>query len=259
MTEAKGFAVVTGASSGIGYELARCCAEDGYDLLVVADEPAIEEAAERLGAAGGSVVGLVADLSTEAGVASLVDAVDRPVDLLLANAGVGLGHAFLDQDPTDIRRVIDTNVTGTTLLVHAIGQRMRDQGSGRILLTGSIAGFIPGSYQAVYNGTKAFIDSFAWALRDELNDSGVTVTCLMPGPTDTLFFDRADMLETDVGQDDGKDDPVDVARSGYKAMLDGEAGVVSGFSNKLQAALAHVTPAAALARQHRKLSKPHEE
>lgn len=259
MPEAKGFAVVTGASTGIGFELARNCVEDGYDLLIVADETAIHEAAAQLGASGASVVALEMDLATEAGVAALIQQLDRPVDLLLANAGRGLGHAFLDQEVADIRRVIDTNITGTVLLVHAIAGQMRSRGSGRILLTGSIAGFMPGSYQAVYNGTKAFIDSFSWALRDELQDSGVTITCLMPGPTDTEFFDRADMLDTDVGEDDSKDDPVDVARSGYKAMMAGEAGVVTGLSNKLQAALAHVTPSAMLARRHRKMAKPHDE
>ena len=259
MPEAKGFAVVTGASTGIGFELARNCVEDGYDLLIVADETAIHEAAAQLGASGASVVALELDLATEAAVAALIQQLDRPVDLLLANAGRGLGHAFLDQEVADIRRVIDTNITGTVLLVHAIAGQMRSRGSGRILLTGSIAGFMPGSYQAVYNGTKAFIDSFSWALRDELQDSGVTITCLMPGPTDTEFFDRADMLDTDVGEDDSKDDPVDVARSGYKAMMAGEAGVVTGLSNKLQVALAHVTPSAMLARRHRKMAKPHDE
>lgn len=256
---AKGLAVVTGASSGIGYELAACCAADGYDLLVVADEPAIEAAAGRLRGHGTAVRALEADLSGPDGVAALVDVLDRPVDLLLANAGRGLGHAFLDQEVADIRRVIDTNVTGTVLLVHAIGRKMKARGSGRILLTGSIAGFIPGSYQAVYNATKAFVDSFSSALRDELQETGVSVTCLMPGPTDTRFFERADMLETPVGQDDGKDDPAMVAREGYKAMMSGDTGVVTGLSNKLQATMAHVTPTSMLARQHRKMAKPQDE
>src|SRR5690606_14029648 len=127
-------------------ELARNCVEDGYDVLIVADEPAIHEAAAQLGASGASVVALELDLATEAGVWALIQQIDRPVDLLLANAGRGLGHAFLDQDIADIRRVIDTNITGTVLLVHAIAEQMRSRGSGRILLTGSIAGFMPGSY-----------------------------------------------------------------------------------------------------------------
>ena len=142
-----------------------------------------------------------ADLATPEGVEALIAAIgDRPVDALLANAGVGLGDAFLDQDLGAAERVVDTNITGTIALVHVLGRRMRDRGEGRILITGSIAGFLPGSFQAVYNGTKAFIDSFTLALRNELKDSGVTVTCLMPGPTDTEFFERAEMLDTPVGR-----------------------------------------------------------
>lgn len=250
-------AVVTGASSGIGYELARCCAEDGFDLVVAADEAAIAKAAERLRALDASVTAVEADLSGPDGVERLVAAVgERPVELLLANAGRGLGHAFLDQQVGDIRRVIDTNITGTVLLVHRIGRAMRQRGRGRILLTGSIAGFMPGSFQAVYNASKAFVDSFAWALRNELEDTGVTVTCLMPGPTDTRFFERADMLDTRVGGEMDKDDARMVARKGYAAMMKGEDGVVTGFSNKIQAAMAHMAPAGTLAEQHRKMAEP---
>jgi short-subunit dehydrogenase len=259
MNHPTGLALVTGASTGIGYELAQRCAEDGYDLLIVADEPEIHEAADRIRAKGASVVAAELDLSTEDGVFALLQHIKRPVDLLLANAGRGLGHTFLDQDIPEIRRVIDTNITGTILLLHAIGNHMRRQRGGRILLTGSIAGFMPGSYQAVYNATKAFVDSFSWALRDELKNTGITVTCLMPGPTDTAFFDRVEMLDTDVGQDDGKDDPAEVAKLGYEAMMAGEAGAVTGLSNKVQAALAHVMPKGMLARQHRKMAKPHDE
>jgi short-subunit dehydrogenase len=153
-------------------------------------------------------------------------------DALLANAGHGLGHAFLDQDFTNVRHVIDTNVTGTVYLVQLVGRSMRSRGQGRILLTGSIAGFMPGTYQAVYNGTKAFVDSFSFALRAELKGTGVTVTCLMPGATETDFFERADMLDTKVGQGK-KDDPADVARVGFDAMMRGDGDVVSGWKNKL--------------------------
>jgi short-subunit dehydrogenase len=151
--------------------------------------------------------------------------------------------------------VIDTNITGTIYLVQLVGGIMRRRGQGRIMLTGSIAGFMPRTYTAVYNGTKAFIDSFSFALRAELKDSGVTVTCLMPGATDTDFFERADMLDTKVGQDP-KDDPADVARGGFDAMMRGDGDVVSGWRNKLQAAMANVTPAGVLAEQHRKMAEP---
>lgn len=256
MSDADKFAIITGASSGIGYELARCCAEDGYDLLIAADEVEIEEAGEKLGRMGVRVNALVADLATREGVDRLYEAAaSRPVDALLANAGRGLGHAFLTQDFGQVERVIATNITGTCYLVQKVGRDMMARGYGRILLTGSIAGFSPGTFNAVYNGSKAFIDSFSFALREELKDTGVTVSCLMPGATETRFFERADLLDTKIGQS-GKDDPADVAKAGFEAMITGEASVVTGWKNKLQAAVAHVVPAEMLAEQHRKMAEP---
>lgn len=249
-------AVVTGASSGIGYALAHCCGQHGFDLLIAADEPQIHEAGRALSSTGVNVESVQVDLSTQIGVDELCAAVrGRPIDALLANAGRGLGHAFLDQGFEDIRRVIDTNVTGTVYLIHEIGAAMRARGRGRILITGSIAGLMPGSFSAVYNGTKAFLDSFSFALRDELANTSVTVTCLMPGPTDTEFFERADMLDTKVGRGD-KDEPDAVARIGFEAMMRGEGDVVSGWKNKLQAAAAAVTPSGVLAERHRKMAEP---
>jgi uncharacterized protein len=248
-------AIVTGASSGIGYELARLCAENGYDLVIAADRP-LTDAARDLRAAGANVETVEADLATLEGVDRLhAAAKGQPVEALLANAGHGLGHGFLDQDFAQARHVIDTNITGTIYLVQKVGREMRSRGAGRILITGSVAGFIPGSFHAVYNGTKAFIDSFSWALRNELKDTGVTVTCLMPGVTDTAFFERADMMDTAVGQGT-KADPADVAKTGFEAMLKGEGDVVAGWKNKLQTAAASVTPAAILAEQHRKQAEP---
>ncbi|HEY9238144.1 MAG TPA: SDR family NAD(P)-dependent oxidoreductase [Burkholderiaceae bacterium] len=256
-TTSRPFAVVTGASSGIGLELARCCAKDGYDLAIAADEPAIADVAKMLAGIGDTDVRHVqADLATPAGVDALLALIgDRPVDALLANAGHGLGRDFLEQDFDDVRHVIDTNITGTVCLIQAIGRRMKARDRGRILITGSIAGFMPGSFQAVYNATKAFIDSFSWALRNELKDTGVTVTCLMPGATDTHFFERADMLDTKVGTDK-KADPADVARIGYDAMKAGEGDVVAGWKNRLQVAAAGVMPSSVLAEQHRKMAEP---
>ena len=256
MASARPLAVVTGASTGIGYELALLCANDEFDLVVVADEPEIERAADEFRKAGTTVTSLEADLATIEGVDDLLQAIgDRPVDALLANAGRGLGKAFLDQDFDDIRRVIDTNITGTVYLVHKLVPHMRKRRKGRILFTGSIAGFMPGTFQAVYNGTKSFINSFSFALRAELKDSGVTVTCLMPGATETEFFERADMLDTKVGRSE-KDDPTDVAKTGYDAMMSGEGDVVSGWKNKIQSAIANITPAGMLAEKHRKMAEP---
>lgn len=252
-------AVVTGASSGIGYELARLCGEDGFDLIVAADRPELVEAAQALEAAGARVEQIQVDLSTIEGVDRLLGLIgERPVDQLMANAGHGLGHAFLEQPVERWRHVIDTNVTGTLYLVQQIARRMVARGEGKILFTGSIAGFMPGSFQAVYNGSKAFIDSFAWALRNELKDTGVSVTTLLPGPTDTEFFARADMLDTDVGEGK-KDDPADVARTGYEAMKRGEGDVIHGLKNKFQAAMGAVTPESLKAEQHRKMAKPRDD
>jgi short-subunit dehydrogenase len=252
----KPFAIVTGASAGIGLELAAICAAEGFDLLVAADRPEIHQAADRFRGLGADVTVIEVDLATTDGVDRLwAAAAGRPVDALLANAGHGLGRAFLDQDFVDIRHVIDTNVTGTVYLVQLVGRTMRNRGERRILRPGSIAGFMPGTYQAVYNGTKAFVDSFSFALRAELKDTGVTVTCLMPGATETDFFERADMLDTKVGQGK-KDDPTDVARVGFDAMMRGDGDVVSGWQNKLQAAIANITPAGILAERHRKMAEP---
>lgn len=250
------FAIITGASSGIGLELARLCAQHGYDLLVAADDPAIHRAADEFRGLGADVTVVETDLATIGGVDELYAAAGgRRVDALLANAGHGLGKAFLDQDFDAARHVVDTNITGTIYLIHRVGRDMRAAGAGRILITGSIAGFMPGAFQAVYNGTKAFIDSFSFALRNELKDSGVTVTCLMPGATETEFFERADLMDTKVGTDE-KDDPAVVAKDGFEAMLAGKADVVSGWKNKLQTSMANVTPNEMLAEQHRKMAEP---
>jgi short-subunit dehydrogenase len=254
--DSRPLALVTGASSGIGLELACECARHGFDLLVAADRP-LNEAASRLRALGANVQTVEQDLATTQGVDALYAAASgRPVEVLVANAGHGLGKGFLDQDFAAARHVIDTNVTGTVYLIHRVATQMRARGKGRILITGSIAGFMPGAFQAVYNGTKAFIDSFSWALRNELKDTGVQVTCLMPGVTDTEFFERADLMDTEVGTTDKKMDPAKVAKIGFQAMMDGEGDVVAGLKNKLQVAMANITPSAVLAEQHRKQAEP---
>ncbi|WP_375411269.1 SDR family NAD(P)-dependent oxidoreductase [uncultured Bradyrhizobium sp.] len=256
MSASRQFAIVTGASTGIGLELAKCCAREGFDLLIAADEAEIHAAAADIRRLGTNVEAVEADLSNTEGVDKLYAATaGRPVDALLANAGRGLGHAFLDQDFTRARHVIDTNITGTVYLIHKVGNDMRRRNAGKILITGSIAGFIPGSFQAVYNGSKAFLDSFSFALREELRDTEVTVTCLMPGATETKFFERADMMDTSVGVAE-KDDAAEVAKNGFDAMIRGDGDVVSGMKNKIQSSVANVMPASVLARQHRKMAEP---
>ncbi len=224
-------------------------------MLLAADTP-FEEAIGDLRGSDVEVQAIEADLATEDGVRSLVEAVgDRPVDVLVANAGHGLGRAFLDQDPAEWRHVVDTNITGTLLLIQAIAARMVARDAGRILITGSIAGHIAGSFQAVYNGSKAFIDSFSDALGNELKDTGVTVTCLKPGPTETEFFERADLLDTKVGQAE-KDDPADVAKEGWDAMNAGKRSVVFGWKNQLQVAAVKVAGGGVAAELHRKQTEP---
>jgi len=252
------FSVVTGASSGIGLELARLAAQNGSDLVIVSDGPEIEEAAVQLRLMGVNVDAVQADLATPDGVDALYDKVrqsGRPVDALYANAGRGLGKSFLDQDFTDIERVIATNVTGTTYLLHRFVKDMRERNAGRVLITGSIAGLMPGSFQAVYNATKAYIDSFAYALRNELQDTEVVVTVLMPGPTETDFFDTADLLDTKVGQSK-KADAADVAKDGYDALMRGDGHEVAGWANKLQAMMTRFLPDSQLAQMHRDMAEP---
>ena len=249
-------AIVTGASTGIGFELAHIAAREGYDLIVVADEPLIDAAARDFERYGTQVASVEADLATFEGNDQLLAAAGgRPIELLLANAGSGLGHAFLDQEVSGWKRVIETNVLGTTYLLHKVGRQMRERNAGKILITGSIAGLLPGSYQAVYNATKAYLDSFSYALREELRATEITVTVLMPGATETEFFERADMLDTKVGSSN-KADPAKVAQDGWDAMMSGAGHVVSGWDNKLRAAISHITPDTLLAKIHTGMAEP---
>jgi uncharacterized protein len=251
-------AVVTGASTGIGLELARLCAQQQWDLIIAADEPLIENAARELSATGINCTPVQCDLATAEGVEQLTSAIKasgRPVDALLANAGRGLGQGFLDQDLDQALKVIHTNIDGTIRLIHEVGNGMRAQGQGRILITGSIAGLMPGTFQAVYNGSKAFLDSFSVALSNELKETGITVTCLMPGATETDFFARADMTDTKVGSGE-KAHAADVAKTGFDAMMKGELKVVAGFSNKMRAAISHIAPDSTLAEMHRGMAEP---
>lgn len=250
-------AVVTGASSGIGYHLALLAAEHGHNLLVAADTP-LDAAVRNLRAAGAGVLPVQADLATPAGVDELIATLGgREVDVLMANAGHGLGGRFLEQDFADIVHVIDTNITGTLRLIQHVARGMckREQGTGRILITGSVAGMQPGTYEAVYAATKAFINSFALALRNELKDSPVAITCLMPGPTETEFFERAGMLDTRAGQMK-KADPAKVARIGYDAMMRGEADAVAGWINRMTAIGSKFAPAEVVAEMHGRLAEP---
>jgi uncharacterized protein len=252
-------AVVTGASTGIGFELARCAAEDRYGLVLCAEEEELETAAEKLAGLGVSVETVRADLATREGVETLWRAIEpRDIDLFFANAGRALGHAFYEQGWRAIERRIALNVTQTTAVLHRVGRKMHARGSGRILVTGSIGGFLPGPYDAVYNGTKAYLDSLSYALQDEWRESPVTLTCLMPGPTETPIFHRPSnaLAEAPISKSDAKSDPVEVARAGYSALLAGKRGVVPGFTSKVLTMLAGVVPDRVLADIHRRGAEP---
>jgi uncharacterized protein len=259
-TSSRPLAVVTGASSGIGYELARQFAEAGFDLVVAAEDDELHAAARELESLGATVDAVQVDLASEDGVDELwrqIGEAGRPVDALALNAGIGAGGSFAtDTDLRDELKLIDLNVRSTVQLAKYALRDMVERGGGRVLFTSSIASTMPGAFQAVYNASKSFVQSFALALRSELKDTGVTVTSLMPGPTETEFFERADMLDTKVGTSD-KDDPADVARAGFEALMaDKERAVAASLSTKAQGRASRLLPDSIKATMHRRMAEP---
>ena len=223
MEATRPLAVVTGASSGIGLELAKQFAQNGFDLLLCAEDEDLADAAREVEALGADADTFRTDLATYDGVEALAGYIrdgGQPVDALALNAGVGLGGAFLDTDLDDELRLIGLNVASTVHLAKRVLPGMVARGQGRVLVTASIAAQMPGAFAAVYNASKAFDLHFAEAIRNELKDTGVTVTALMPGATDTDFFRRADMEDTKVGAGK-KADPETVARQGFEALMAG--------------------------------------
>ena len=255
-------ALVTGASSGIGFELAKQFAHNGFDLVVTAEDDELAEATREAEALGAAVASVQVDLTSSDGVDQLwraIKATGRPLAAAALNAGVGSGGAFKDTPLEKELALVDLNVRSTVHLAKHVVQDMAARAEGRILFTSSIAATIPGSYQAVYNASKSFVQSLALALRDELKDTGVTITSLMPGPTETEFFERADMEDTPIGSSDSKDDPADVAKDGFEAMMAGKERVVShSLSTKAQGRFSRMLPDKAKAAMHRKMAEPKE-
>jgi short-subunit dehydrogenase len=262
MSAPRKFAVVTGASSGIGRELARQFTANGFDVLVTAEGGGLDAAAGDLAGNGTTVQEVVADLATPDGaerVVAAIAATGRPVDALALNAGVGNGGAFTDIPLADEQRLLAVNIGSAVHLAKRIVPDMVRRGAGRVLFTSSVASQMPGPYYATYAASKAFIQSFAHALRYELKDTGVTVTALLPGPTDTEFFDRAGLDGTPVDSS-AKDDPADVARDGFEALMAGQSQVVAGsVKNKVQVAGAKLMPDQARAAVHARMTKPEED
>jgi short-subunit dehydrogenase len=253
-------AVVTGASSGIGFELAKVFAEEDFDLIVTAEDEELKSACGELSQIGRGVDSVRVDLSRPEGVEELYEKITadgRPIDVLCLNAGIGAGGEFArETDLAKELRLIDLNVRSTVHLCKLVLADMVARDSGRILFTSSIASTMPGAFQAVYNASKSFVQSFAEAIRNELKETGVTITALMPGPTDTEFFERAEMEDTKIGAGK-KDDPAEVARQGFEALMNGKEKVVAGsLMNKVQAAAGAVIPDKVKAEMHRKMAEP---
>ena len=252
-------ALVTGASSGIGLELARQFAGAGFDLVVTAEDAELADAAASLRGSGGQVLAVQADLRSPEGVERVWAAVQergRPLDAAALNAGVGFGRTFVEQDLSDVLSMVDLNVRSTTHLAHLVARDMASRGRGRVLLTSSIASTMPGPNQAVYNATKSFVQSLAEALQVELADRGVTVTSLMPGPTRTEFFVRGHLDDTPIGSGP-QDDPADVARQGFEALMAGRRRVVAAsLMTKVMEATNKVLPDRVKAAANSIMAKP---
>ncbi|GLX17029.1 MULTISPECIES: SDR family NAD(P)-dependent oxidoreductase [Streptomyces] len=261
MTQTRELAIVTGASGGIGFELARQLADRGFDLIVnSADEERLRPAAEEIRRRTGASVEYVrADLRRYEEAERFLEAVaatGRPVAVAALNAGVGQGGAFLDTDLEDEFEIVDLNVRSTVHLAKRLLRSMAAAGAGRMLITSSIASTTPGSFQAVYNASKSFLQSFSQALQNELEDTPVTVTALMPGPTDTDFFRRADMEDTKVGSSE-KDDPGQVAEQGLDALFAGKDKVVAGsLKTRAQGMANKILPDSLKAEGHRRMAEP---
>jgi short-subunit dehydrogenase len=255
------FALVTGSSSGIGFSLAKDLAARGYDLAICSAGERLHDAAEKLKGLGVQVTEIRADLATREGVQQFWDKVlslGRTVDIACINAGVGVGGLFAETDLDAELNMVYLNCAGIVQLAKYVVQHMVARNAGRILFTSSIAGEMVAPREAVYAATKAFGLSFAHSLRYELRDTGVSVTALQPGPTDTDFFHRAGMDNTEVGST-GKmeSQPDDVARQGIEALLAGKDHVYSAsVKTKVEGMLANVTPGSVKGAMHEKTARP---
>ena len=254
-------AVITGASSGIGYELAGELARRGYDLVVASSGERLGPAAQNLRAFGRTVTEVNADLATPDGVEKLWQQVEQlggSVDVACINAGIGLGGLFQDTDLDEELRMVNLNCASTVHLAKYAVQHMTQRGSGRILFTSSIAGEMVAPREAVYAATKAFVLSFAHSLRFELKDTGVSVTALQPGPTDTDFFHRGGMDNTQVGSEGKKESqPADVARQGIDALFEGKDHVyAASLKTKIEGKLANAIPGEMKGAMHEKMARP---
>jgi uncharacterized protein len=261
MQQSKKTALVTGGSSGIGYELAKLLAADGFDLILVArDTAGLDRAALAIsGLSGGKVVTIEKDLFDPKNSFQLVEDIQSQgvqIDILVNDAGQGLYGEFKDTDINRELDIINLNIAATVILTKGFLPDMVARHSGKILNLASVAGKTPGPLQSVYHGTKAFIHSFSEAIHSEVKEYGVTVTSLLPGATDTDFFNKAEMLQSKIVQEGKLADPAKVARDGYEALMAGKDKVISGAKNKAMVAMADILPDSVVADQMKKQQEP---
>jgi short-subunit dehydrogenase len=257
----KNYALITGATNGIGYELAKLFAKDKYNLVLVArDERELEVKSAELKAQGVDVVTICRDLFNREEAFSVYDEVKSKgivVDVLVNNAGQGVYGKFEDTDIERELRIIDLNIAAVVILTKCFLKDMIALNSGKILNLASIASKAPGPWQSVYHGTKAFVLSFSEAIRDETKDYNIVITALLPGVTDTDFFNKADMNSSKAVQDpDDMADPAGVAKDGYDALMAGKDKIISGLKNKLQTNMGNILPDTVLAHQMSEQQKP---
>lgn len=255
------FAVITGASSGIGFELAKQFGAHGYDIMIVSNSDEIFSAQEDLEELGYNVEAVKANLATFAGVENLCDQIrasGKIPDAVAINAGVGVGGSFVETDLREEINLINLNIVSVVHLSKIILKDMIEKGSGKILFNSSIASLMPSPFEAVYGASKAFVSSFAESLRNEVKGTDITITVLMPGATNTNFFHRAHMDNTLAGTKMKKgNDPARVAEQGYEALMAGKERVVAeSLLTKLQGFALKVLPTKARAQLHRKMSEP---
>jgi short-subunit dehydrogenase len=255
--------LITGGSQGIGLELARIFAANDFDLVLVARrQEQLDQAAQELRKLGAGVTVIAKDLFDTANARALYDEVQARqinIDVLVNNAGQGLFGKFIETDLEEEMTIVQLNICSLVTLTKLFVKDMLQRGAGKILNVSSIAGKVPGPYQSVYHGTKAFVHSFTEAVRNELKDTGVTLTSLLPGATDTDFFHKADMEASKIAQDDKLADPAQVAKDGYEALMQGKDMVVSGMQNKLLVAMSNVLPDSLAAETMRKQQEPRKE
>jgi len=242
----KKYALITGATSGIGYELAKLFAKDQYNLVIVArNTEELEKASNEFKQSGVEVITISKDLSNVEAPLEVYNEIKSKgiqIDVLVNDAGQGQYGLFSETDIERELEIIRLNIGATIALTKPFLKEMIARKDGKILNLSSIAGKTPGPYQAVYHGTKAFVQSFTEAIRSENKDNGVTITALLPGATDTDFFNKADMNDSKIVQDGGMSSAADVAKDGYDALMSGDDMVISGFRNKAMIGLNNLTP-----------------